>query len=287
MALNKDRSTPRLEGSVFHFPMLAAAVGFVGGIAVLDSSGWLKPAVEATGLKCVGIFAERADNAAGENGDINGEVHGGVFRFDNSADSDEITKADIGNNCFLVNDHTVAKTGTGRSVAGRIMAVDAQGVWVAMGEAIVNAPGGAMLAANNLSDVGNKGTSRTNLGVYERLGTPAFTIGNETTGVRNVAIQLKDSLGADLAVSGVVRGYLAADNAGAALSALDLASVAIGTDGLLIAGAAETDFVLVSEADGDIDVTIDSNANGTLYLVLIMPDGKLVISGAITFAAAE
>jgi hypothetical protein len=38
----------------------------------------------------------------------------------------------IGNDCYIVDDQTVAKTnGTAtRSIAGKIRAVDAQGVWV-------------------------------------------------------------------------------------------------------------------------------------------------------------
>ncbi len=41
---------------------------------------------------------------------------------------------------------------------------------------------------------------------------------------------------------------------------------------------------LVSEADGDIDVTITESGAATWYLILIMPDGRLAASDAITFA---
>lgn len=59
-----------------------------------------------------------------------------VAQFANSASGDEITASDIGNVCFLVDDQTVAKTvGTGlRPIAGRIVDVDADGVWVSVGE---------------------------------------------------------------------------------------------------------------------------------------------------------
>lgn len=44
-------------------------------------------------------------------------------------------------------------------------------------------------------------------------------------------------------------------------------------------------FDLVSEADGDIDVVItDTRAPRTYYLVIVLPDGTLKISGAATFA---
>ena len=44
-------------------------------------------------------------------------------------------------------------------------------------------------------------------------------------------------------------------------------------------------FLLVSEADGDIDINITESGTDTFYLVLVMPNGKLIVSDAITFAA--
>ena len=48
-------------------------------------------------------------------------------------------------------------------------------------------------------------------------------------------------------------------------------------------GAAKA-FELVSEADGDIDININEAGVATWYLILQLPNGKLVPSGAITFA---
>jgi len=134
-ALSADRNTPQALGDVESHPVLAATKCFAGGIAVLDASGWAKPAVTATGLVCVGRFDEQVDNTDGANGDLSVKVRRGVFRWANSAAADEITAAEIGDDCYLVDDQTVAKTdGTGtRSVAGKVVQVDAQGVWVRMG----------------------------------------------------------------------------------------------------------------------------------------------------------
>lgn len=288
-ALSKDRNTAHAQGDVQSYPMLAAKFAYAGGIAVLDASGWCKPAVTGTGLVCVGRFEQHVDNSDGASGDLAVKVRAGVFRYANSADADAITKAEIGDNCYLVDDQTVAKTdGAGtRSIAGRIMQIDAQGVWVEMGVGIVNAPGGALIAANNLSDVGTKATARGNLGVYEKMGAPSFVIGAEDTNVINVAIQLKDSAGADLAVRGAVRAYLSDDANGDSLAVTaPSGTVVIGTDGVLIdPGTTKKSFTLISEADGDIDINITEAGTDTFYLILIMPDGKLVASGAITFAA--
>ena len=48
-------------------------------------------------------------------------------------------------------------------------------------------------------------------------------------------------------------------------------------------GAAKA-FDLISEADGDIDINIVESGVATWYLVLVMPNGELIVSDAITFA---
>jgi hypothetical protein len=60
---------------------------------------------------------------------------------------------------------------------------------------------------------------------------------------------------------------------------------AIGTDGLAIPVVAGKAWQLTSESDGDIDITFTETGAKTMYLVLVLPTGKLVISTAITFAA--
>jgi hypothetical protein len=284
-ALSADRNTPQALGDIQSYPMLAAALAYAGGIAVLDASGWCKPAVTATGLICVGRFDERVDNSDGDNGDLSARVRAGTFRFANSADADEITQAEIGDNCYLVDDQTVAKTdgSSTRSKAGRIMQVDAQGVWVEMGVGVMNA-GTSLAAANNLSDVGSKPTTRANLGVAEKMAAPGIVVGAEAAHVINVAIQLKDSAGADLAVRGSLLAYISDDANGDSVAATAPDTVAIGTDGLAIPLVAGKTFLLTSEADGDIDINVTNAAADTFYLVLVMPDGKRVVSGAITHA---
>jgi hypothetical protein len=286
-ALTKDRNTPEAAGDIEEYPVLAATTCYAGGLAVLDSSGWVKPGVTASGLIAVGRFEARADNSDGANGAINARVKKGVFRFANSAGGDEITKAEIGDNCYIVDDQTVAKTSdTGaRSIAGRIEQVDSQGVWVRLGSSLLAAPGGALLAANNLSDLGSAATARNQLGVYEKMGTPSFVIGAEGGNAINVAIQLKDAAGNDLAVRGSVLAYLSDDANGDSVAATAPdGNVAIGTDGVLLPVVADKVFQLVSEADGDIDIDIGESGADTWYLILVMPDGRLVASNAITFA---
>lgn len=130
MGLSQDRNTPRRAGDQFEFPVAAATTCYAGGIAVL-SGGVVQPGTTATNLVAVGVFDERANNSLGSASAINAKVRTGVFRFANSASGDAIALSDVGKECFIVDDQTVAKTAAGgRSVAGIVRDVDSVGVWV-------------------------------------------------------------------------------------------------------------------------------------------------------------
>jgi hypothetical protein len=72
------------------------------------------------------------------------QVEAGVFRWDNST-SDPVTIASLRHLCYVVDDQTVAATSapTGtpavatRGIAGIVMDVDTNGVWVATGLPVV------------------------------------------------------------------------------------------------------------------------------------------------------
>ena len=113
-----------------------------------------------------------------------------------------------------------------------------------------------------------------------------FVVGAEAGNAINVAIQLQDGNAADIAVRGSVLAYLSNDANGDAIAGTaPSGGGAIGTDGLLIPVVTNKAAQFVSESDGDIDVTITEAAGATWYLVVVLPTGKLAVSGAITFAA--
>lgn len=134
-ALTKDRNTPVRDGNTFTCPVAAAKKIFAGSIVMLSATGYATPGAVAAGQVCAGRAEETVDNSAGADGAKSVDVRSGTFKFGNSAAGDAITIAEIGDNCYIVDDQTVAKTdGTGtRSVAGKIVAVDSDGVWVRMG----------------------------------------------------------------------------------------------------------------------------------------------------------
>lgn len=130
-ALAADRDTPRRDGEQYNDPVAATTKIYTGSLVVLDASGNAKPGATATGLIVRGIAQQTVDNT-GAAGALTVETRRGVCRLANSAAGDAITRAEIGDTCYIVDDQTVAKTdGTGtRSAAGTIRDVDAAGVWV-------------------------------------------------------------------------------------------------------------------------------------------------------------
>jgi len=110
------------------------------------------------------------------------------------------------------------------------------------------------------------------------------TVAEKDTDEWTVAIQLKDWNGDDLAVPGTVICYLSSDSAGLDFNeAAVTTETAIGTDGSLAILLAKIAYLVTSEADGDIDLTITDTGADVYYFVVVLPTGKLVVSDAITF----
>lgn len=125
-AATEPRDTPSRTGaSMFRRAVLAGDVVFQGTMA------FQRP-VSATissspGVTCftLGLLTD-----SGAGGDLV-NIRRGTFRFANSTGADEIALADVGQDCFAVDNQTVALTGGGvRPRAGRVFDVDGGGVWV-------------------------------------------------------------------------------------------------------------------------------------------------------------
>ncbi len=132
-AMIAERNVPRRSAEDFSFPVDAGARIYTGAIVAMKSTGYATQGATATGLRAVGIAQATADNTGGAAGAEFVEVRRGCYLVKNSAAADQITLADVGAACYLVDDQTVAKTdGTGtRSPAGIVRDVaDSGGVWV-------------------------------------------------------------------------------------------------------------------------------------------------------------
>lgn len=132
--LTAERRTARRENRDVTDPMAANASIFKGGLVALDAAGNAVRASAALNLVARGLAREtKVGGAVAGAAVVTSEV--GVFRLGNSSAADAITRADIGKDCFIVDDQTVAKTNGGntRPVAGKVVDVEAAGVWVSIG----------------------------------------------------------------------------------------------------------------------------------------------------------
>lgn len=114
-----------------------------------------------------------------------------------------------------------------------------------------------------------------------------FTIGAESANVINVGIQLKDANGIDVKCRCYVPFFLSSDANGDTIEGSGPDSWAIGTDGILLPDGGDSliSGIALSEADGDIDINLTHAGADTFYLHVVLPNGKLKSSGAITFDA--
>lgn len=135
MATTTDRDTRSREGKQRNFPLAAVKVN-AGSIAAMNNAGYATKGAVSTTLVALGVFVTGVDNSAGNAGDKRADIQRGVWGpFKNSASGDLIALTEVGKDCYIVDDETVAKTnGTNtRSVAGKVYDVDADGVWVDFG----------------------------------------------------------------------------------------------------------------------------------------------------------
>ncbi len=128
-----DRLTRIREGDELSPDVFGGVKIFGGTMVQKNATGYAVPASATVANKTLGIAKHASDNLAGASGDIKARVRRNIIGvFANSTSGDLITIADIGNDCYVVDDCTVAKTNgsSTRPVAGKIMDVDSFGVHV-------------------------------------------------------------------------------------------------------------------------------------------------------------
>jgi hypothetical protein len=102
------------------------ATTIFAGTLIALTAGFAAPGSAALGLYALGRSASKVVNA-GADGDTTVDYEPGIYRW---ANGDAIARADVGKRAFIVDDQTVSKDGVGKSLAGIIIDVDADGVWV-------------------------------------------------------------------------------------------------------------------------------------------------------------
>ncbi len=146
-ALTEDRGT--LKKIARLRTLEASGPIHAGALVAVNGSGKAVTASDAANLKVIGC----AQHAAAEGENVT--VEEGCFAFDGSG----ISNADIGRTVYLGDDHTVSlAAGTNGIVAGVVYDVDAEGVWIVVGRAPVNAAPSSAIA-----NVSTAGTDSANI----------------------------------------------------------------------------------------------------------------------------
>lgn len=132
-ATTEGRNTKRRDARrVSHLVNPAATIYAGTLVTLLAANGNAVSGGTAAAGAAVGV----AEDTVTGDGVKRIEVTRNCFQFGNSAAADLIGRADIGTNCYIADNQTVAKTDGGagaRKVAGKIIDVDAAGVWVEVG----------------------------------------------------------------------------------------------------------------------------------------------------------
>jgi hypothetical protein len=114
-----------------------------------------------------------------------------------------------------------------------------------------------------------------------------FDVGDEATDIIPVAIQVVDPGGDALEEKFALELYVCSDAAGETVAAATNVEVAVVTGAALVTHVAHEWFSLVTDDAGLLELTFtDTSGTGTetLYIGIKLPNGKYIVSDAITFA---
>jgi hypothetical protein len=121
---------------------------------------------------------------------------------------------------------------------------------------------------------------------YNTFNLAAMTVGAKVTNTINVAVQLQDARGQAVKQIGNCSFYLSDNADGSTLTATATSSaLAIGTNGVLMVINVTGKYCdVITNASGQFDLNIIQTAGGTKYYpVVMMPDGSIIVGGAIQF----
>lgn len=136
-ALTQERKTQNLGDALpskttsLGYGVAASTTIYAGAIVCRNAAGYMVPGSTATTQVAMGV-AEKTVVNSGSAGAATIVPRAGVWQFNNSSAGDLIAITEIGTDCYIVDDNTVAKTNgsSTRSRAGKVIDVDANGVWV-------------------------------------------------------------------------------------------------------------------------------------------------------------
>jgi hypothetical protein len=265
-ALTAARDTPMRTGVDVSVGVASNTTIWAGAMLAVNSGGYAVPASDTAGLRVLGRAATTVVNA-GANGAETVSVRRGVFRWVNG---DTFTRADVGALAFVEDDATVQKaaSATHDIIAGLIVDVDADGVWVdtyslpssgsasvvnlaASGNAAItgNATVGGTLGVTGNATLGGTAAVTGNTTVGGTLGVTGNTTVSNITATGTAAVTGNATVGGTLTTTGATT--LTGDTTiGASKVVITAASGNILSKGTLGAGANGTEFTV--DASGNI-----------------------------------
>ncbi|MCS7301510.1 MAG: DUF2190 family protein [Fimbriimonadales bacterium] len=118
-ALTQPFETHEREGLIIAYPVKTNARIWKGALVCVDSTGFLVPATDASGLRFVGVAFESVDNTGGANGAKRCRVvKRGTFIYNRVG---SFAQADVGATVRATSDNEVAKTSTHNVVVGTVV----------------------------------------------------------------------------------------------------------------------------------------------------------------------
>jgi hypothetical protein len=129
-ALAAARNTPQLADAsraALSWKMKGSTTIYKGSLVALNG-GYAAPMATATARIAVGRALATVVNA-GADGAAEVPVEEGIFKWANDG-GDPIVAATVGGTAYGTDDQTVSVTSTGKSVAGKVVRLDSDGVWV-------------------------------------------------------------------------------------------------------------------------------------------------------------
>ena len=243
-------------------PVAASTHIYQGTLVFVSATGYGDDDTASGVNRFAGIAVDEVDNSAGSAGDLLLEVwRDGVFALSGAG---TFTQADEGKPVYATDNYTV----TLNPAAAGAVRIGYVSEYVSATKLRV------AIEPDDLNALKNQ---------QGQIADASIVVGAENTNVRAITIQLKDEHGNDIAFAGQVKAVLYADAARAAYVATGGSTgIAIGTDGALLALVAKKAFLLTSEQDGDIDLTWTDTGTEAAYLALELPNGKIVMSDALT-----
>lgn len=129
-ALTAPRATPSLETGANlwrNFPVLADAIVYPGALVAINASGYLTPGEASASLRCVGVAVPKREQMDRDgivdatdlaSGALTCEVQSCLALMANGSTS--ITIADVGNDCYILDDQTVTRTNGSSAGTGQV-----------------------------------------------------------------------------------------------------------------------------------------------------------------------